>query len=418
MRVKIYKFNPFHDGNGHFSSGNGFKSFSANPYTKAGQMAMQRAATGEYLKRGWKAGKNTQNVHANSKTSSKTGQAHTVSENIQYLRGKRILIVGNKMQSIGGTAAQSKLSRAAMNEPYLNSSAKKPAAATAQPKTQVSAKPQTQQAQAQQNVTNSPNKTLTSADYSKMSQAQLNAIQQKNSQDGTRANQVVYQGKDIRSQVEQLPDINWHQPGKTHDEILKERYNEICDMQNFHELPAVTTDMASFAQAVNNSGNIMYRAKGHDTWLDAYADAPRFTESGDGGTAYDVGTYFAANRAGAGNTPSGVQQQNASRNSFGYGPRQISATTTKDFKVSTETSLYHEMMRLPGNIASKKYGNDVGLYAAAKGIDAHVANSGNKGSTEYLVVHNRSKVIVNKHTNNRTGKLENTYSSRNMKTVR
>lgn len=39
---EILKFNPYHDERGRFASANGFASFSANPHTKAGQMAIQR----------------------------------------------------------------------------------------------------------------------------------------------------------------------------------------------------------------------------------------------------------------------------------------------------------------------------------------------------------------------------------------
>ena len=38
----VEKFNPYHDKLGRFSSANGFASFSANPNTKAGQMAIDR----------------------------------------------------------------------------------------------------------------------------------------------------------------------------------------------------------------------------------------------------------------------------------------------------------------------------------------------------------------------------------------
>ena len=72
--VEIDKFNPFHDAQGKFSSKNGFKSYSANPKTRAGAMAIQRSAAAGHGR--------TLNVHRESKGESiaqndnwlKTGQ--------------------------------------------------------------------------------------------------------------------------------------------------------------------------------------------------------------------------------------------------------------------------------------------------------------------------------------------------------
>ena len=71
---EVEKFNPFHDALGKFSSSNGFKSYSANPKTKAGAMAIQRSAAAGHGR--------TMNVHRESKGESiaqndnwlKTGQ--------------------------------------------------------------------------------------------------------------------------------------------------------------------------------------------------------------------------------------------------------------------------------------------------------------------------------------------------------
>lgn len=40
---EVEKFNPFHDSLGKFSNKMGFKTYSANPKTKAGQMAIARS---------------------------------------------------------------------------------------------------------------------------------------------------------------------------------------------------------------------------------------------------------------------------------------------------------------------------------------------------------------------------------------
>ena len=69
---EVLKFNPFHDAKGRFASSNGFTSYSANPKTKAGAMAISRSA---------QAGHGTTfNVHRES-------QGENVNQNYKWLNG-------------------------------------------------------------------------------------------------------------------------------------------------------------------------------------------------------------------------------------------------------------------------------------------------------------------------------------------
>lgn len=69
---EILKFNPFHDAAGRFASSNGFASYSANPKSKAGAMAISRSA---------QAGHNdTMNVHRES-------MGENVGQNYKWLNG-------------------------------------------------------------------------------------------------------------------------------------------------------------------------------------------------------------------------------------------------------------------------------------------------------------------------------------------
>lgn len=69
---EVLKFNPFHDAKGRFASSNGFASYSANPKTKAGAMAISRSA---------QAGHGTTfNVHRES-------QGENVGQNYKWLNG-------------------------------------------------------------------------------------------------------------------------------------------------------------------------------------------------------------------------------------------------------------------------------------------------------------------------------------------
>lgn len=70
--LDILKFNPFHDSRGRFSNSNGFASYSANPKTKAGAMAISRSFQGGHGK--------TMNVHRES-------QGENINQNQAWLNG-------------------------------------------------------------------------------------------------------------------------------------------------------------------------------------------------------------------------------------------------------------------------------------------------------------------------------------------
>lgn len=68
----IQKFNPFHDARGRFASSNGFASYSANPKSKAGAMAISRSAQAGHGK--------TMNVHRES-------QGENIDQNYRWMNG-------------------------------------------------------------------------------------------------------------------------------------------------------------------------------------------------------------------------------------------------------------------------------------------------------------------------------------------
>ena len=69
---EVLKFNPFHDAAGRFSSSKGFATYSANPKTKAGAMAIARSAQAGHT--------TTFNVHRES-------QGENVGQNYKWLNG-------------------------------------------------------------------------------------------------------------------------------------------------------------------------------------------------------------------------------------------------------------------------------------------------------------------------------------------
>lgn len=70
----VEKFNPFHDHLGRFTSARGFKTYSANPKSKAGAMAIQRSYQGGH--------KRTMNVHRESK-------GENIGQNYDWMTGKK-----------------------------------------------------------------------------------------------------------------------------------------------------------------------------------------------------------------------------------------------------------------------------------------------------------------------------------------
>lgn len=69
---EILKFNPFHDAAGKFSNSQGFASYSANPKTKAGSMAISRSAQAGHG--------DTMNVHRES-------QGENINQNYRWMQG-------------------------------------------------------------------------------------------------------------------------------------------------------------------------------------------------------------------------------------------------------------------------------------------------------------------------------------------
>lgn len=68
----VLKFNPFHDAKGRFASSNGFATYSANPKTKAGAMAISRSA---------------QAGHGTTFNSHKESQGENINQNYRWLNG-------------------------------------------------------------------------------------------------------------------------------------------------------------------------------------------------------------------------------------------------------------------------------------------------------------------------------------------
>ena len=346
---EVRKFNPFHDSRGRFSSSQGFASYSANPKTKAGAMAIQRSYAAGHGR--------TLNVHRESKGESVTQNANWLST------GKK-------------PAVPAAVSRARYQQRKLK---------------QQAARQQAQQSQqtGQQQAQNSPKAQSPAA-------PKQTPAAQKPAQQAQQAQHQMAQGKNITRSFSM-------------DHSSKKRaFDQVAEQQGFDKKPRVV-DQKEFDAAVQKTGIIAYRTwdPATDTVTGKYVSAKGFKKqfmeddsiqaAGNGGRAYGGGTYIATNsNPRSGTTPSLQAMSAAKRDSQSYGTtgRSVTATITLDpsAKVADYNTVWKSFKRLP-NSTKYRYGHDVGAYAAAQGYDAMRAVGAGWGC-DYVTIFNRTKAIV------------------------
>lgn len=408
MKVKINKFNPFHDSNGRFSSSNGMKTFSANPYTKEGQMAMQRH-------KGTYGG--TMNVHQNSK-------GHTNLENVSYLNGRHILIVGSKLQTMGGATRQARLAAANAGEPYQSKTS--PKIVGGAPSQQAQAKPasknqtqqqkpaaqqnQTQQAQSQQQVGGKKGVAQVRRHMKSgvISDAEYDQTNVKNAVN--KEFRGTAEGKDLTgaggfdSRMTTATDYYLGHPRYT---------NKIADLQGFNS-PAARVDSKTFNQLeqaakAGGYGDIMYRTVSSGVVDGRFIDAKKmkaqmtanddFAMNGNGGRAHGDGIYTASTSMTAHNKGKSAYDGNDARSTkthsqcYGDGKTTLKMTWLSKPKIINKATAEREFNKL-STVEKSRYGdpNDphtLNAYVCAKGYDAMRTRSNN-----YLLIFNRSKLAV------------------------
>ena len=343
--AEIRKFNPFHDARGRFSNKTGFATYSANPKTKAGALAIQRSNAGGHGR--------TLNVHAQSKGESitqnanwlATGQKPKVPAAVSRARYQQRKLKQQQAQQ-GQQTAQKPAAQTAQKP----AQAAKPAAPTQKPQTQTAPK------------TGHP----------------------------------MAQGKDISKTFRPDPNSSM----RTFDQVAKQ--------QGFDKKPRVV-QKAEFDAAVKASGVVAYRTwtGGRDAVSGKQKSADDFKQmlmqddsiqaAGNGMRLYGGGTYVATNRgAKPGTAPSPQAAQNALRGSQAYGRGRASATASITLDPSAKVADYskiHSAFRKLSSAERSRYGGDEGAYAAAKGYDAMRAR-GAGGSSDYMTIFNRTKLII------------------------
>lgn len=373
----VEKFNPFHDHLGRFASSNGFKTYSANPKTKAGANAINRSNAGGHGR--------TLNVHRESK-------GESIRQNANWLA------TGQKPKVPAATSRAQYQQRKLKQQQAAQAASANHTAQTASPKP----KNQTPSNNANQSTQNQT--TQTASNMVRVTQKMKSGIKMDVDFDqstvaGAKNKEFkgTAQGKDLSGSF----DVAGLKANDSYNG--SRRYtNQVADMQGFNA-PSKKVSQAEFDQLKNKYGDEFYRTVGPATLngknLNAKAFKNAYTTENDmmmnsnyGGRVYGDGIYTVSAKmnAGRGNKYSAYDASAAKQESQYYGDGRTTLTMTWLSKpnIITNRQLDREWNKLSSSDKAK-FGNHKNTYACAKGYDAIYTDT-----TNYMVVFNRSKVAV------------------------
>lgn len=367
--TEVQKFNPFHDSRGRFSNKNGFSTYSANPKSRAGALAITRSA---------------QAGHGTTFNSHKESQGENINQNYSWLNG------GPGAKTLG---AQGQL--ASQQQGVTTNGGKKPTAAAT--------KPQPQQQQTKPTQTNPKNQGGSLAqDYSDVTVSsgnKLAIVQRDVSGHPTSGKKIAgdnYQervaGKDISNSFD-----------ATKIKGNKSAIDKVAEQQGWNKPSTVTNDLDAFQKAAIKSGRVMFRSvdgNGKETadqickktMLDGNASL-----GGNGGKAYGGGMYVTDCKLTTAATGSSINAKNlamSSGESYAYANTQMMATVRPDAKIATAkqaNALNNAFYSLSAKQRAK-FGYDIGAYIASKGYDGAKWHD-DSDPAAYTTVYNKSALI-------------------------
>lgn len=376
---EVEKFNPFHDSLGKFSSSNGFKSYSANPKTKAGAMAIQRSAAAGHGR--------TMNVHRESKGESiaqndrwlKTGQKPKVPAAVSRARYQQRKL---KQQQAAQQAQQNQ----------QNQAQQKPA-----PKKPTQTTQQNQQQAATQNA--APKSGSLAADVAgvKVTASEAKALTARNARGSATTTRKLaddnYQERVVGKDITKSVDVrNISGGGDPIDKIAR--------AQGWNKAPTVTNDKAEFDAAAKQSGRVMFRTVDQNLHLKLSSDQvakATMTDGdiplgGNGGKVYGSGLYVVD-----ANLKNGITAKTthaASQESYYYGNRQMMATVHPSAKIASPSQARQLQSEFFGLSRSERarFGNDTNSYIASKGYDGAKWHN-DSDPTAYTTMYNKSAMI-------------------------
>jgi len=367
----IEKFNPFHDAAGKFSNKNAFRSYSANPKTKAGAMAINRSNDAGHGR--------TMNVHAESK-------GESISQNANWLKTGKAPKVPAAVSRARYQQRKQKLQQQAQQSQQGQTNT--------QPKAQTAPKTQTDtstisNASGQTLAEQTANVTLHSG-----TKLALQARDGKGQPTTTRKladdhEQQRVAGKDISKTV----DLS-HTRGDAIDAIAK--------AQGWDKAPTVTNDRDLFDKACVQSGRVMMRSVQDNYRTGESADSvatKTMTDGtaklgGTGGTYFGSGLYVVdtdiSKTIGKAQSRQVIQGQ---KESYFYGNRQMMATVHPSAKIATSKQV-RKLRDEFFDLSSKdhaRFKGDLNAYIASKGYDG--AKHHDNTPDAYTTMFNKSAMI-------------------------
>lgn len=367
--VEIEKFNPFHDHQGKFSSSHGFKSYSANPKTKAGAMAIQRSAAAGHGR--------TMNVHRESKGESiaqndnwlRTGQKPKVPAAVSRARYQQ-----RKLQQ-----QQNQQNQQTQQKPAAQKPAQKPA----------------QQAQTKPAQQQTLEESVANVKYNSNDKLALQARDRYGTPTHTSVVAVDHEqarvaGKDISKSFD-ISKMN----------TSKDPIDAIAEAQGWNKGATVTNDRDVFNKACLQSGRVMMRSVDGYGNLDAkqvcnktMADG-NYPLGGNGGKVYGTGMYVVdTNIKGSTGRAMGTKVADGQQESGWYGQKQMMATVHPSAKIATQrqvSQLQQEWMGM-SRADSKRFGNDFNTFVASKGYDG-IKWHRDSDPSAYTTIFNKSALI-------------------------
>lgn len=397
--VEVEKFNPFHDSRGRFSNKNGFKSYSANPNTRAGAMAIARSAAAGHG--------TTANVHRES-------YGENIKQNANWLG------YHNVGQRPGQTGSGTLRQRIETGTGLAGASARGALWQENNQKQGRTTKPnkQTQQAQQQNQQAQQQPKQ-----QPKQQQAQQQPKQQSNAYSLDSATQGVtlhggdklaiqprdHSGHTTTSISKVANNHNQeHVVGKDISKTCdirqvkgnKDPIDKMAELQGWNKAPTVTDNLETFQKAAKQSGTMLIRSvdgnyntgqSAHDICKKTMTDG-NDPLGGNGGKMYGSGMYLVGaqtnNKTGRN---LGMQIADSQRHSYAYGNTQMMATVHPNAKIATPTQakkLQSEYRNL--SAADRNRFGDYGTYIASKGYDGARWHD---RSDPYITMYNKSAMI-------------------------
>lgn len=397
----VEKFNPFHDSLGRFSSSQGMKTYSANPKTKAGAMAIGRSTAAGYGA--------VMNVHRESK-------GENIRQNDNWIRTKQ-------------KPTPSQLARAQANAPktvaqaQLNAHTNRVKGTMGATETGTARHPRpTKPQQAPQNQQQTAPKQTPPKQTAQAQQTTQQAQQQNQKPSTVRVTQTMRSGVRMDVDFDQSTvagaknkEFKGTAQGKdltkTFDAtkmVASDRFrgenrytNQVADMQGFNA-PAKRVSKAEYNALASKYGDEFFRTvdsarvNGKNMTAkqlkNAYTTESDLAMNGNGNRVYGDGIYTVSAKmtAGRGRTYTAIDATMAKNHSRYYGDCKttLSMTWLSKPNIVTQSKLNNEWRNL-SSAERQKFGYHKNTYACAKGYDAVYTSSGN-----YMTVFNRSKLAI------------------------